>query len=121
MCTLLPPCPPNRYILFCFITCSSFVVYLEDRKNLSIADTNSGWETAISSLGMDVEQFFFAEVTQSQSCNVFSLHMFTFVSKAIHSPTNALTHGPDNKTCFAHFAVFENTQALFLPLAFTHI
>lgn len=59
MCTLLPPCPPNRYILFCFITCSSFVVYLEDRKNLSIADTNSGWETAISSLGMDVEQFFF--------------------------------------------------------------
>lgn len=58
MCTLLPPCPPNRYTLFCFVTCSSFVVYLEDRKNLSIADTNSGWETAISSLGMDVEQFF---------------------------------------------------------------
>lgn len=34
---------------------------------------------------------------------------------------NALTHRPDNKTCFAHFAVFENTQTLFLPLAFTQI
>lgn len=69
---------------------------------------------------MDVEKFF-AEVTQSQSCNVFPLHMFSFVSKAIQSPMNALSHGPNNKTCFAHFAVFENTQALFLPLSFTQI